>query len=655
MLTGDIGKTVREAGGAIPDASGAIPDQGLFGTQTKHREQAPDITLEEEQGYGYAPPSGQQQVGSATYTNEDFYPGPADPAQFAFREGLQVVARPGRMPMGAIAKAAASIERKRQQTKQAKDQLYSLTQKRFAGIDPNRRKLIYEMQDKEIDKEMREYYLSGEKQPLEGKSARTDKRVQRIEKRLQELRSNGYDEENETIKQLESKKTRLEGKKSGIQGEIASLGDEAYRAAKSNPREMDKLWAKAAKDPVFRSKLMETVRMNEATVYRYNYIYNSAKKYIEDADDSKQSILKDPFIYNSAWKIVNPGKEATIEQLAYAETEYNRAWELNAYFKENVLPTAEKLAANWNAEVQPKGSYYELTESNDWQKFVEAQKDALLSDASDAVRVWYNSKNNKGPEYKPSKDQMDEAAKEILNGFLGEVVKKSISQKPVREYRAPSGDGPKSGMATPTVSLRRGYSIPGGYTTDVPDQIVISPTEVTGGKRDIVSSYPLSPDMSASKENVSNPELTWDQKDGRWRIIGRQLSREAMEKIETKIKNISDDDKKQEEKSRLIAQEIKNSPPKNYPIEPNADFLMNKYGLANPYEILAQSLAARGINYDANTLRDGFKNNEFIKKVMESLRIEDRPGGGTPRTGPVASPTPASNEETYDRATGTFK
>ena len=651
----DIGEIVRGASGATPDASGAIPNEGLFETQTKYKGQAPDTTTEEEQDYGYAPPSGQQQVGSATYTNEDFYPGPADPAQFAFREGLQVVARPGRMPMGAIAKAAASIERKRQQTKQAKDQLYSLTQKRFEGVDPNRRKLIYQMQDREIDNKMREYYLAGEKQPLEGKSARTDKRVQRIEKKIEDLEAKGDEKDDDTIKQLKSKKTRLEGKQRGIQGEIALLGDEAYVAAKSNPREMDKLWAKAAKDPVFRSKLMETVRMNEATDYHYNYVYNSAKKYIEDVDDPKKSILKDPFLYNSAWKIVNPGPDATIEQLANAETEYNRAWELNAYFKSEILPTAEKVAADWDAEVKDKGQYYQLTESNKWQNFVDAQKDALLSDAPESVRVWYNSKNNKKAENEPSEDQMDQAAKDILNGFLGEVVKKSISQKPVREYRAPSGDGPKSGLGTPAVSLRRGYSIPGGYTTDVPDQIVISPTEITGGKKNLVDYYQISPDSSSSKENVSTPELTWNQSKGIWRIIGRELSREVLDKIETKIRAISDEEKRQEEKTRLIAQEIKNSPPKNYPIESNADFLLNKYGSADPYEILAQSLAARGINYDANTLREGFRKNEFIGEVMNSLRIPDRPGGGRPRTGPVASPTPASNEETYDPATGTFK
>jgi hypothetical protein len=562
MLTGDIGKTVREAGGASPDASGAIPSEGLFGTQTKHREQAPAITDQEaadqaaaeqyaadeaaqDQGYSYSPPQ-QQQIRSATYTNEDFYPGPADPAQFAFREGLQVVARPGRMPMGAIAKAAASIERKRQQTKQAKDQLYSLTQKRFAGIDPNRRKLIYEMQDKEIDKKMQEYYLSGEKQPLEGKSARTDKRVQRIEKRLQELKGSGYGEENETIKQLESKKTRLEGKKKGIQGEIASLGDEAYRAAKSNPREMDKLWAKAAKDPVFRSKLMETVRMNEATVYRYNYVYNSAKKYIEDVDDPKQSILKDPFIYDSAWKIVNPGSDATIEELAYAETEYNRAWELNAYFKENVLPTAEKLAANWNAEVQPKGSYYELTESNDWKRFVEAQKDALLSDASDAVRVWYNSKNNKGPEYDPSGNEMDEAAKEILNGFLGEIVKKSISQKPV-SGGSPSGPGNNyqyelGSVADTTtvipnpVEAYQGVSPAGSKA--ITDVVAVPLSMTTGGKA-------LTPEALIFQKGGKSVEMIpfrveMNKITNQAYVIGFDPNDEAVKEITTQSGNIND-------------------------------------------------------------------------------------------------------------------
>ncbi|MFO0447265.1 MAG: lytic transglycosylase domain-containing protein [Pseudomonadota bacterium] len=43
------------------------------------------------------------------FTQEDFYPNPQDPAQYNYSTGLEVVARPGRMPMGAISKAATIL------------------------------------------------------------------------------------------------------------------------------------------------------------------------------------------------------------------------------------------------------------------------------------------------------------------------------------------------------------------------------------------------------------------------------------------------------------------------------------------------------------------------------------------------------------------
>lgn len=43
------------------------------------------------------------------FTQEDFYPNPQDPAQYGYSTGLEVVARPGRMPMGALSKAAAAL------------------------------------------------------------------------------------------------------------------------------------------------------------------------------------------------------------------------------------------------------------------------------------------------------------------------------------------------------------------------------------------------------------------------------------------------------------------------------------------------------------------------------------------------------------------
>lgn len=43
------------------------------------------------------------------FGQEDFYPNPQDPAQYGYSTGLEVVARPGRLPMGAISKASSIL------------------------------------------------------------------------------------------------------------------------------------------------------------------------------------------------------------------------------------------------------------------------------------------------------------------------------------------------------------------------------------------------------------------------------------------------------------------------------------------------------------------------------------------------------------------
>ncbi len=60
---------------------------------------------------------------TAAFTDQDFYPNPQDPAQYNYQTGLEVVARPGRLPMTAISKAAAILNNRQVELDKKKEEL----------------------------------------------------------------------------------------------------------------------------------------------------------------------------------------------------------------------------------------------------------------------------------------------------------------------------------------------------------------------------------------------------------------------------------------------------------------------------------------------------------------------------------------------------
>jgi hypothetical protein len=86
--------------------------------------------------------SAQQQRGRTTwsspgetvaFTNDDFYPNPQDPAQYNYDTGLEVVARPGRLPMTAISKAATILNNRQVELDKKKAELQeALVGKKFS-------------------------------------------------------------------------------------------------------------------------------------------------------------------------------------------------------------------------------------------------------------------------------------------------------------------------------------------------------------------------------------------------------------------------------------------------------------------------------------------------------------------------------------------
>jgi len=70
------------------------------------------------------------------FTQEDFYPNPQDPGQLGYSTGLEVYARPGRMPMQAISKAANILNNRQVALDQEREAFAQELSKTFKTADP---------------------------------------------------------------------------------------------------------------------------------------------------------------------------------------------------------------------------------------------------------------------------------------------------------------------------------------------------------------------------------------------------------------------------------------------------------------------------------------------------------------------------------------
>lgn len=444
-LLDNIRQVVRSAGGAAPDQ--------LFPIETDNRRDAPIIDQEaadqaaaaqaaadeaaQNQGYSYSPPQ-QQQVQSATYTNEDFYPGPADPAQFAFREGLQVVARPGRMPMGAIAKAAASIERKRQQTNQAKDEIADLINRRVNIKDPNRQQAFNEYASGVVQEQLEGFADSEIQAAAQAEKDKIQKKADKIRKIQTKSRLIDKIGLGEVFDQEEKKKKMLvDAEKRTAQ--LVGMEDALKDAFFKDPNKVNKLYAEVAKDPRKRGILLEKMRQLEAYGRVMDKNYEEAKKYYEDYRNPSKEFVRDEYLRSRAERILNPDfygtkdgeivYEGKIEDLLADNTAYNRAVTLNDYFQRQVLNSANQVSfATKTYDPVSKAGYWLVKDGKDWEDFKDVQSIELANRAPEALQDYWEKKTGE----KISNDaDLKKAAKDYLDGMLPAKYEQKMTVKPV--------------------------------------------------------------------------------------------------------------------------------------------------------------------------------------------------------------------------------
>lgn len=442
MALDNIRQVVRSAGGASPE---------LFPIETDNRKEAPTIDQEaaeqaaadqaaQDQGYSYSPPQ-QQQAQSATYTNEDFYPGPADPAQFAFREGLQVVARPGRMPMGAITKAAASIERKRQQTNQAKDEIADLINRRVNIKDAQRQQAFNIYSSGVIQNKVSSFAEFGIQANKQAEADKLKKKADKLgkikdgDRLIDKVGLGGLFEQ-------KKKKTKLEAaeeKWKGMTYTDGTVRPDALKAEQDaffkDPNKVNKLYAEIAKDPIKRGALLETMRQLEAYGRVMDKNYEEAVKYLEDYNTPSKEFVRDEYLRSRAERIVNPDfygtkdgeivYEGEFEDLLADTTAYHRAVTLNDYFNRLIMEPAVKAGFATFTENPISGAgYWQVTDTREWKAFKEVQSIELAKRAPEALEDYMKGLGDSDV------DTLKEAAKHYLDGMLPEKTETKVITKP---------------------------------------------------------------------------------------------------------------------------------------------------------------------------------------------------------------------------------
>jgi hypothetical protein len=438
MALDNIRQVVRSAGGASPEE--------LFSTETENRKK-PTLTDQEaadqaardqeadeaarDQGYSYSPPQ-QQQAQSATYTNEDFYPGPADPAQFAFREGLQVVARPGRMPMGAITKAAASIERKRQQTNQAKDEIADLINRRVNIKDDNRQQAFNTYSSGVINKQVAAFAdeeIQAAKQAEADKIQKKVDKIKKIEGKSRLIDKIGLGE----VFDQEKKKKRMLLDAEKRTGQLAGMEDAFFK----DENKVNKLYAEIANSPRKRGILLEKMRQLEAYGRVMDKNYEEAKKYFEDYNTSSKEFVRDENLLDRAKRILNPDfygtkdgeivYEGEIEDLLTDSTAYHRAVTLNDYFQRQIMqPAVQAGFATFTEDPVSGAGYWQVTDTKDWTEFKEAQIIELANRAPEALEDYMKVLGDSNVR------TLKEAAKHYLDRMLPSKTETKVITKPTR-------------------------------------------------------------------------------------------------------------------------------------------------------------------------------------------------------------------------------
>lgn len=546
----------------------SVGGQTLFNTKTESTGEAPSITGEEQgdggqgismtspEDYGFAPLASGEQQRATQYTQEDFYPNPVDPAQYGFSEGLQVIARPGRIPMGAFAKAAQSINQKQQDLNKKKQDIVTLQSKRFNVPSP-----YQEAFDK----------------------SQTNVLNQVIE----EVR---------TYEGIDVSKT-------------------------------DKVYAKIARNPAYRNKLLEALRKNEREARLIQDNYNRAQQYVSEVTDPSKGYFRDPYLIETANNLIAP-TIADLDEIKNSSQKFLLAQDLNNYFNKEVLQAAAQVGFKLESDPRIGTRTIVVTNTKDWEDFSKGQSAIIAQQAPESVRAYAQANGLPSG----TKDQLQAAALHYLQKVLPVKVVKEVSNVP-----QDGGGGGGKQPTTPQVTASVKRSVTNPISPQYLQQSVVSftPSEVTGNKLFPVASYPLSSGVGSPK-STGFPALQWDENAGEFNISALTLSTEVQDKIK---QTMEDDSMSDDVKQREITRIMEGSPTNTYKLSQNRSFMADKYQTTDPYVVVSMSLAQSGISISPDELRMNWPRQDYRKQIMERLE------GGS-------SAVPQPSELTYNPATG---
>lgn len=330
------------------------------------------------------------------YTQEDFYPGIQEPAQYGFREGLQVIARPVQMPMGAISKATQSIASRQADLDRKKNAVLTIMSKTPQVPAPYQHAM-----NKLAEDEFENSILAA-------------------------------------APWVKTPRNKLFGPR------------QTQEEAMKNPAYRDRVLSEIAKSPTLRQKLIERQRKVEADAKVVNFNHAAAEKYLSEIEKPESSYLRDENLISAARAITSPtAQDADINQVLEAQNRYNKAVELNTYFNRNVLTAAAQVGFKQSTEIDPNTGkrWIEITNTKDWEEFKKRQAVVLVDQTPEAL-ISYGRKMGLITEKSPSTETLIKVAANYLDGMLPAKQVTDVSMKPQATSSGPSGPEARKAYVT---------------------------------------------------------------------------------------------------------------------------------------------------------------------------------------------------------------
>jgi hypothetical protein len=492
-------------------------------------------------------------------SQEDFYTTPG-PLEGNYDTGNEYVARSARMPMGALSKAAATLQNRQLELDQKRQAFQEELYKPVKTAAP------YQQNFNAIVNKQREDFIQKVAQDLTGGN---------VNKAYREIFSN----------------PRLRAQYRELNADLEALGQ---RGAATFEKVID-------------------------------YQNKAATNKIQSTPEQRK--LANDIAMGLGGYSAADGTGGSFDKLIKDMNRWDQMEGRDQYFKNTVGPSIKDFFQRIPKEIGweiKNGRYRLLTEESvkSW--------DSHIRQLAVDMAVWQGYGDGDLPDEK-IQDNIN-----YLTNMLGQQVDREI--KVIDTYsnisRGDGGGGQNGPQYSYTAAVRPNPLDPrlGGN-----DELYFTPSETVGNRQQAVAVSPVrvtyvDPNKPPQTRVLGYPELKFDEVGQDWVITGNDLGNTAETNVTiTTPVTIEDAYAQAEQVKKMIAKSNKRT--EAFASE-NPDFLRNKYGTTDVYQILSNQL---GGAISAEDLRKNWGDYYYRKDVKNMLRTRTAPGASTPAPTPYQS------------------